>query len=41
VELKVERVSRTYPDGAHALRDVALTLAPGMFGLVRIHAEPN
>ncbi|MBW3572583.1 MAG: ABC transporter ATP-binding protein [Gemmatimonadetes bacterium] len=34
VQLKIERLSKTYPNGVHALRDVSLTIAPGMFGLL-------
>ncbi|HYR06784.1 MAG TPA: ATP-binding cassette domain-containing protein, partial [Longimicrobium sp.] len=34
MELKIERLSKTYPNGVHALRDVSLTIAPGMFGLL-------
>jgi ABC-2 type transport system ATP-binding protein len=34
VELKIERLSKTYPNGVHALRDVSLTISPGMFGLL-------
>jgi ABC-2 type transport system ATP-binding protein len=34
VELKIERLSKTYPNGVHALRNVSLTIAPGMFGLL-------
>jgi ABC-2 type transport system ATP-binding protein len=34
VDLKIERLSKTYPNGVHALRDVSLTIAPGMFGLL-------
>jgi ABC-type multidrug transport system ATPase subunit len=34
VELKIERLSKTYPNGVHALRDVSLTIPPGMFGLL-------
>jgi len=34
VELKIERLSKRYPNGVHALRDVSLTIAPGMFGLL-------
>jgi ABC-2 type transport system ATP-binding protein len=34
VELKIEGLSKTYPSGVHALRDVSLTIAPGMFGLL-------
>ena len=34
MELKIERLSKTYPNGVHALRDVSLTIPPGMFGLL-------
>ena len=34
VELKIDRLSKTYANGVHALRDVSLTIAPGMFGLL-------
>ncbi|HEX2207725.1 MAG TPA: ABC transporter ATP-binding protein [Longimicrobium sp.] len=34
MELNIERLSKTYPNGVHALRDVSLTIAPGMFGLL-------
>ena len=34
MELKIEGVSKTYPNGVHALRDVTLTIPPGMFGLL-------
>ena len=34
MELKIERLSKTYPNGVHALRDVSLTISPGMFGLL-------
>lgn len=34
MELKIERLSKTYPNGVHALRNVSLTIAPGMFGLL-------
>ncbi|HEU0299211.1 MAG TPA: ATP-binding cassette domain-containing protein, partial [Longimicrobium sp.] len=34
MELKIERLSKTYPNGVVALRDVSLTIAPGMFGLL-------
>lgn len=32
--LRIDRVSKTYPNGVHALRDITLTIAPGMFGLL-------
>jgi ABC-type bacteriocin/lantibiotic exporter with double-glycine peptidase domain len=34
MELKIEGVSKTYPNGVHALRDVTLTFPPGMFVLL-------
>jgi ABC-2 type transport system ATP-binding protein len=34
VELTIHRLSKQYPNGVHALRDVSLTIAPGMFGLL-------
>jgi ABC-2 type transport system ATP-binding protein len=34
MELRVENVSKTYPGGVHALRDVSLTVPTGMFGLL-------
>ena len=34
MELTIHRLSKTYPNGVHALRDVSLTIAPGMFGLL-------
>jgi ABC-type multidrug transport system ATPase subunit len=34
VELKIDRLSKTYANGVHALNDVSLTIAPGMFGLL-------
>ena len=34
MELKIDGVSKTYPNGVHALRDVTLTIPPGMFGLL-------
>jgi ABC-2 type transport system ATP-binding protein len=34
VELVIERLSKTYANGVRALRDVTLTVAPGMFGLL-------
>ncbi|HYR06782.1 MAG TPA: hypothetical protein VEQ60_03360 [Longimicrobium sp.] len=41
MEPKIERLSRTCPNGVHALRDVSPTIAPRMFGRVRIHTEPT
>ena len=38
-DLKIERLSKTYPNGVHAPRDVSLAIPPGMYGLVRIHTE--
>jgi ABC-type multidrug transport system ATPase subunit len=34
MQLKIERLSKTYPNGVHALRDVSLSIPPGMFGLL-------
>ena len=34
MELKIHRLSKTYPNGVHALRDVSLTIPRGMFGLL-------
>ena len=34
MELKISRLSKTYANGVHALNDVSLTIAPGMFGLL-------
>jgi ABC-2 type transport system ATP-binding protein len=34
MELKIERLSKTYANGVHALRDVSLTIPRGMFGLL-------
>ena len=34
MELVIDRLSKTYPNGVQALRDVTLTVAPGMFGLL-------
>jgi ABC-2 type transport system ATP-binding protein len=33
-QLDIERVSKTYPNGVHALRDVTLTIPAGMYGLL-------
>ena len=32
--LRIEHLSKTYPNGVHALRDVTLTIPRGMFGLL-------
>ncbi|HEU0013837.1 MAG TPA: ABC transporter ATP-binding protein [Longimicrobium sp.] len=34
MELRIERLSKRYPNGVHALKDVSLTIRPGMFGLL-------
>ena len=34
MELVIEGLSKTYANGVQALRDVTLTVAPGMFGLL-------
>ena len=34
MELRIERLSKTYPNGVQALREVDLTLGDGMFGLL-------
>ncbi|HYW14302.1 MAG TPA: ABC transporter ATP-binding protein [Longimicrobium sp.] len=34
MELKIDRLSKTYANGVHALNNVSLTIAPGMFGLL-------
>ena len=34
MELRISHLSKTYPNGTHALRDVSLTIPPGMFGLL-------
>jgi len=34
MELRIERLSKTYPNGVQALREVDLTLGNGMFGLL-------
>ncbi|HEX6048880.1 MAG TPA: ABC transporter ATP-binding protein, partial [Gemmatimonadaceae bacterium] len=34
MDLTIDGVSKTYPNGVHALRDVTLTIPPGMFGLL-------
>src|SRR5215472_12592892 len=34
MELRIQNLSKTYPTGIRALKDVSLTLKPGMFGLL-------
>ena len=34
LELNIRGVSKTYPNGVHALRDVSLTIPAGMYGLL-------
>jgi ABC-2 type transport system ATP-binding protein len=34
MELRIERLSKRYPGGVQALRDVTLSIRPGMFGLL-------
>jgi ABC-2 type transport system ATP-binding protein len=34
MELTIERLSKTYPNGVRALCDVSLTIGPGMYGLL-------
>jgi ABC-2 type transport system ATP-binding protein len=34
VDLEIERLSKKYPNGVQALRDVSLCISPGMFGLL-------
>jgi ABC-type multidrug transport system ATPase subunit len=34
MELRIENLSKTYPNGVTAVRDVDLTIPPGMFGLL-------
>jgi ABC-2 type transport system ATP-binding protein len=34
MELRIEQLSKRYPTGVQALRDVSLTIGPGMFGLL-------
>ena len=33
-ELRIHGLSKTYPNGVQALRDVSLTIPTGMFGLL-------
>jgi ABC-type multidrug transport system ATPase subunit len=34
MQLQIRNLSKTYPNGVHALHDVTLTIRPGMFGLL-------
>ena len=34
MQLEIENLSKRYPNGVQALRDVSLSIAPGMFGLL-------
>ena len=34
MELKIDRISKTYPNGVHALKEVTLTIPVGMYGLL-------
>ena len=34
MDLQIRNLSKTYAEGVHALRDVSLTITPGMFGLL-------
>jgi ABC-type multidrug transport system ATPase subunit len=34
MELRIENLSKTYPNGTRAVQDVSLTIPPGMFGLL-------
>ncbi|HEX2254814.1 MAG TPA: ABC transporter ATP-binding protein [Thermoanaerobaculia bacterium] len=34
MQLEIRNLSKTYPNGVHALRDVTLTIPPGLFGLL-------
>ncbi|HEX5869868.1 MAG TPA: ABC transporter ATP-binding protein [Longimicrobium sp.] len=34
MELQIRNLSKTYPNGVHALKDITLTVQPGMFGLL-------
>lgn len=33
-ELRIEQLSKTYPNGTQALKNISLTIPPGMFGLL-------
>ncbi|WP_396222507.1 ABC transporter ATP-binding protein [Gemmatimonas sp.] len=34
MSLRIQELSKTYPNGVHALRGISLTIEPGMFGLL-------
>src|ERR1041384_7905436 len=34
MELRIQHLAKTYPNGVHALHDVTLTIPRGMFGLL-------
>jgi ABC-type multidrug transport system ATPase subunit len=34
MSLRIERITKTYPNGVRALNDISLTIPPGMFGLL-------
>jgi ABC-type multidrug transport system ATPase subunit len=34
MEIQIRNLSKTYANGVHALKDVTLTIPPGMFGLL-------
>src|SRR3954447_24020078 len=34
MDLRIERLSKTYENGTRALKDVTLTIPPGMYGLL-------
>jgi ABC-2 type transport system ATP-binding protein len=34
MQLEIRNVSKTYPNGVHALTDISLTIPPGMYGLL-------
>lgn len=35
MQLDIRNISRTYPNGVEALKDVTLTIPPGMYGLAK------
>lgn len=37
MELQIRGVSKTYPNGVHALKDVPLTIPAGMYGLLGLN----
>src|SRR5678816_4340828 len=34
MELQIRAISKTYPNGVHALKDISLTIPAGMYGLL-------